>query len=54
MNCLELTKHYGPNDFKFLDEIAELVIKARRALTYTYPMRYYLEGRNKQQFFDFW
>jgi hypothetical protein len=36
-----------------LEEIAELVIRARRALTYTYAMRFYLEGRNKSQFFDF-
>lgn len=53
MNCLELTNKYGPQDFKFLEDIAELVIRARRALTYTYAMRYYLEGRNKQSFFDF-
>jgi hypothetical protein len=30
------------------------VIKARRALTYTYPLRFYLEGKNKQQMFDFY
>jgi hypothetical protein len=42
-----LSGQYGPNDFKFLEEIAELVIRARRALTYTYAMRYYLEGRSK-------
>ena len=36
-----------------MDEIAELVIRARRAITYTYAMRYYLEGRAKQMFFDF-
>jgi hypothetical protein len=53
VQCMELSSQYGPNDFKFLEEIAELVIRARRALTYTYAMRYYLEGRNKQTFFDF-
>jgi hypothetical protein len=52
-NCMELNNKYGPQDFKFLEEIAELVIRARRALTYTYAMRFYLDGRNKQQFFDF-
>ena len=52
-NCVELNCKYGPQDFKFLEEIAELVIRARRALTYTYPMRFYLEGKNKQWFFDF-
>jgi len=28
-------------------------IGARRALTYTYAMRFYLQGNNKQRFFDF-
>lgn len=52
-NCLELSGKYGPQEFKFLEEIAELVIRARRALTYTYAMRYFLEGQAKQMFFDF-
>lgn len=52
-NCIELNNKYGPRDFVFLEEIAELVIRARRALTYTYPMRFYLDGGAKQVFFDF-
>jgi len=36
-----------------LEEIAELVVRARRALTYTYAMRFFLDGQNKQRFFDF-
>lgn len=52
-NCLELNNKYGPKDLSFLEEIAELVIRARRALTYTYPMRFYLESIPKQIFFDF-
>ena len=52
-NCIELNHKYGPNDFKFLEEIAELVVRARRALTYTYAMRFYLESKSKQVFFDF-
>jgi hypothetical protein len=52
-NCLELSGKYGPQEFRFLEEIAELVIRARRALTYTYAMRFFLEGRAKQMFFDF-
>jgi hypothetical protein len=36
-----------------LIEIAELVVAARRSLSYTYPIRFYLKGQNKQQFFDF-
>ena len=51
--CVELNPKYGPQNYKFLEEIAELVIKARRALTNTYAVRYYLEGRKKQEFFDF-
>jgi hypothetical protein len=34
-------------------EIALLVIAARRTLSFTYPIRYYLRGRAKQEFFDF-
>ncbi len=44
---------YGPKAYDFLIEIAQLVIKARRTLAYTYPIRYYLTGSNKQAFFDF-
>lgn len=52
-NCIELNNKYSPRDFAFLEEIAELVIRARRAITYTYPMRFYLEAKAKQIFFDF-
>ena len=52
-NCLELSGKYGPQEFKFLEEIAELVTRARRAITYTYAVRYFLESKNKQMFFDF-
>jgi hypothetical protein len=41
-NGLELNNKYGPQDFKFLEDIADLVIRARRALTYTYVQRFYL------------
>lgn len=44
---------YSPNDYQFLIEIAELVVAARRSLSYTYPIRFYLKGAAKQQFFDF-
>ena len=49
----ELCPMYSPNDYQFLIEIAELVIAARRSLAYTYPIRFYLKGAAKQQFFDF-
>lgn len=51
---MELSTKYELSEFKFLEEIAELVIRARRALTYTYPIRYFLEDKNKQQLFDFY
>jgi hypothetical protein len=51
-NGLELNNKYGPQDFKFLEDIADLVIRARRALTYTYAQRFYLESKAKQVFFD--
>ena len=41
------------SDFDFLLEIARLVIAARRALSFTYPYRYYLTGETKQRYFDF-
>lgn len=51
---MKITPKYTHNELRFLEEIAELVIRARRALTYTYAMRFYLDGgRNKQNFFDF-
>lgn len=40
--CLNLFKNLTVQDFRFLDEIAALVVRARRALTYTYAIRFYL------------
>lgn len=40
-------------EFDFLKEMAYLVLAARRTLSYTYAIRYYLKGREKQVFFDF-
>ena len=44
---------YSPNEFEFLLSIAKMLIKARRTLAYSCPIRYYLKGPNKQKFFDF-
>jgi hypothetical protein len=33
--------------------MASLVIAARRTISYTYAIRFYLKGINKQSFFDF-
>lgn len=49
----EICPQYSPNSYQFLIEIAELVVAARRSLSMTYPIRFYLKGKNKQQFFDF-
>ena len=35
-------------------EIAILVVAARRTLSYSYPIRYFLKGQNKQKFLDFY
>ena len=41
-------------ELRFLENTAELVIRARRALTYTYSLRFSLEGGlTKLSFFDF-
>lgn len=46
-------QHYQHKDLEFLLEIAELVIKARRALTYSYALRFQMQaGMAKYQFFD--
>ena len=44
---------FTPNDFQFLIDIAQLVVRARRMLSYSYAFRFYLKGMNKQTFFDF-
>ena len=49
----ELFPTYGPNDFKFLIDVAELVYAARRAVAYTYVARFYLRGAKRQTYFDF-
>ena len=49
----ETNPRINPNDLKFLVDIARLVIAARRSLSYTYGIRFYLNGINKQAFFDF-
>lgn len=50
---IRISQRYNPKDLEFLVEVAELVIKARRALTYTYAMRFMMNaGQAKTQFFD--
>jgi succinate dehydrogenase/fumarate reductase flavoprotein subunit len=39
---------YSYNDFRFLIEMANLVVAARRTISFTYAIRFYLVGRNKQ------
>ena len=41
------------DDFKFISEIMELLLKARRALANTYPLRFFMSGAAKKQYFDF-
>lgn len=40
-------------DYQFLIDIACLVVAARRSLSYTYAIRFFLKGAQKQAFFDF-
>ena len=44
---------YTLADFSFLNDIIELVCKARRALANTYSMRFFMKGKRKKLFFDF-
>jgi hypothetical protein len=50
--CLQMCPHLNPNELVFLEEVSELVIRARRCLAYTYAIRFYLKGTLRQQFFD--
>ena len=52
-NCVKLSTKLNPRELEFLEEIAELVIRARRALTNTYPLRFYMAISSKTAFFDF-
>lgn len=44
---------YTPSDFKFIENIIELVCKARRALANSYSLRFFMTGMRKKAFFDF-
>lgn len=44
---------YTISEFEFLDEIIQLVCKARRALGNSYSMRFFMSGKRKKAFFDF-
>ena len=45
--CCDAQPQFASNDFDFLVEMAYLVLAARRTLSYTYAIRYYLKGREK-------
>jgi len=47
-----MSPHFHTKEFEFLEEAAELVIRARRCIAYTYAIRFYLKGSLRQQFFD--
>ena len=50
----KLQSQYSTKDLEFLDETSELVIRARRAITYTYPLRYLMENNPaKKAYFDY-
>ena len=51
--AIEVNPDYSMGDYQFLLDISKLIITVRRGLTYTYPIRFYLKGPNKQSFFDF-
>ena len=44
---------YTMMHFEFLTDIGKLIVAARRAISFTYAMRYYLKGKFKQEHFDF-
>ena len=44
---------YSHQDFKFIEDIMETNILARRSLANTYPVRFFMKGAAKKKFFDF-
>ena len=50
---MEINEQFSPMDFEFLIIISDLIITVRRTLCYSYAMRYYLTGKNRQALFDF-
>lgn len=44
---------YVYQDFLFVEQIVDLIVKARRSLANTYPLRFFMKGINKKSFFDF-
>jgi hypothetical protein len=46
-------KCYVYQDFLFIQEIIDLLVKARRSLSNTYPLRFFMKGSSKKLFFDF-
>lgn len=44
---------YSPGDYQFMIDIAVLVLAARRVISNTYAIRFYLKGEQRQAFFDF-
>ena len=52
-SALELNLAYSPLDYQFLIDISGLIIAARRSLSFTYAIRFFLKGAQKQAFFDF-
>ena len=51
--AIELNPSFTPMDFEFLTVISNLIITVRRSLSFTYAIRYYLKGPQKQTLFDF-
>jgi hypothetical protein len=49
----EILSGHPPSKFQFLIDIAELVYFARRALSWMYVKRYYLEDKSKKELMDF-
>jgi len=44
---------YVWQDFAFIQDIVGLILKARRSLANTYPIRFFMSGPAKKRFFDF-
>ena len=40
------------SELQFLVDACELSLKARKLISYSYPIRYFLNGKMRQTFFD--
>ena len=49
---MDQNEENDPEDVQFVADSCQVVVDARKVLSYAYPLRYFLNGKNKQAAFD--